>query len=265
MLILKKPFDDLWKGKDAFEEVEKISGEVYRSVATRETLRFEVDGKGYYLKLHHGITYKEFFKNVFSFHAPVLGAGNEWRAINLLSALGVDTMKGVAYGERGFNPIKQTSFIVTEDLAPCISLEDFCENWATEPPAYSVKKALVTRVAEMVRTMHEAGINHRDCYICHFLLQLPFDDLNNFKLSIIDLHRAQIRARVPYRWRNKDLVALYYSVMDIGLKPRDYLRFLKIYFNGRPLKEIFKDEAKLIESFEVKAQKIRVRTIKKGL
>ena len=65
MLILKKPFDDLWKGKDAFEEVEKISGEVYRSVATRETLRFEVDGKGYYLKLHHGITYKEFFKNVF--------------------------------------------------------------------------------------------------------------------------------------------------------------------------------------------------------
>ena len=79
MLILKKPFDKLWKGKDAFEEVEKISGEVYRSVATRQTLRFEVDGKGYYLKLHHGITYKEFFKNVFSLHAPVLGAGNEWR------------------------------------------------------------------------------------------------------------------------------------------------------------------------------------------
>ena len=64
---------------------------------------------------------------------------------------------------------------------------------------------------------------------------------------------------------NKDLVALYYSVMDIGLKPRDYLRFLKIYFNGRKLKEIFKDEAKLIESFEVKAQKIRTRTLKKGL
>lgn len=140
MLILKKPFDDLWKGKDAFEEVEKISGEVYRSVATRETLRFEVRGKGYYLKLHHGITYKEFFKNVFSFHAPVLGARNEWRAINRLAQLGVDTMKGVAYGERGLNPIKQTSFIVTEDLAPCISLEDFCEKWATEPPAYSVKK-----------------------------------------------------------------------------------------------------------------------------
>ena len=123
----------------------------------------------------------------------------------------------------------------------------------------------MTRVAEMVRKMHEGGINHRDCYICHFLLQLPFDDLSNFKLSVIDLHRAQIRDKVPYRWRNKDLVALYYSVMDIGLKPRDYLRFLKIYFNGRKLKEIFKDEAKLIESFEVKAQKIRTRTLKKGL
>ena len=265
MLILKKPFDDLWKGKDAFEEVEKISGEVYRSVATRETLRFEVEGKGYYLKLHHGITYKEFFKNVFSFHAPVLGARNEWRAINRLAQLCVDTMKGVAYGERGLNPIKQTSFIVTEDLAPCISLEDFCEKWATEPPAYSVKKALVTRVAEMVRKMHEAGINHRDCYICHFLLQLPFDDLNNFKLSIIDLHRAQIRAQVPYRWRNKDLVALYYSCLNIGLTTRDYLRFLKIYFPGKKLKQILSEEKSLIDSMQSKAQKIKERTLRKGL
>ena len=41
MLILRSPFDNLWKNKDAFEEVEKISGEVYRSVATRQTLRFE--------------------------------------------------------------------------------------------------------------------------------------------------------------------------------------------------------------------------------
>ena len=52
MLILRKPFDTLWKNKDAFEEVEKLSGEVYRSVATRRTIRFEIDGKSFYLKLH---------------------------------------------------------------------------------------------------------------------------------------------------------------------------------------------------------------------
>lgn len=265
MLVLKPPFSTIWKDKDPFEEVEKLSGELYRSVATRKTIRFEAEGKGYYLKLHHGITYKEFFKNILSLHWPVFGARNEWRAIHKLQEVGVDTMVGVAYGERGFNPIKQTSFIVTEDLSPTISLEDYCKNWANNPPPYTVKKALITRVAEMVRKMHEAGINHRDCYICHFLLQLPFSDPENFKLSVIDLHRAQIRDKVPVRWRNKDLVALYYSVMEIGLTSRDYLRFLKIYFGGVKLKTIFKQESQLLATFESKAKKIQERTLRKGL
>ena len=265
MLILRSPFDNLWKNKDAFEEVEKISGEIYRSVATRQTLRFEVDGKGFYLKLHHGITYKEFFKNIFSFHMPVFGARNEWLAIEKLKAAGIDTMTGAAYGEKGLNPIKQTSFIITEDLSPTISLEDYCEHWTTNPPPYAVKKALISRVAYMVREMHKLGINHRDCYICHFLLQLPFDNLTNFKLSVIDLHRAQIRDAVPLRWRNKDLVALYYSCLNIGLKDRDYLRFLRIYFPGKKLKQIFADEKDLLGSIQQKAQKIKERTIRKGL
>ena len=117
----------------------------------------------------------------------------------------------------------------------------------------------------MVREMHKLGINHRDCYICHFLLQLPFDNLTNFKLSVIDLHRAQIRDAVPLRWRNKDLVALYYSCLNIGLKDRDYLRFLKIYFQGKKLKQIFADEKELLGSIQEKAQKIKERTIRKGL
>lgn len=265
MLILRAPFDRLWKDKDAFEEVEKLSGEVYRSVATRKTIRFEADGKSFYLKLHHGITYGEFFKNIFSFRMPVFGARNEWEAIEKLNAAGIDTMIGVAYGEKGINPVRQTSFIVTEDLSPTISLEDYCADWAKNPPSYSVKKALITRVAYMVREMHRLGINHRDCYICHFLLQLPFTDTTNFKLSVIDLHRAQIRDAVPLRWRNKDLVALYYSCLDIGLKPSDYLRFLKVYFPNKKLKQIFADEKELIESAQTKADKIRERTIRKGL
>ena len=38
----------------------------------------------------------------------------------------------------------------------------------------------------------------RDCYICHFLLHLPFSGKEEvLKISVIDLHRAQIRAKVP--------------------------------------------------------------------
>ena len=210
MLVLKLPFSTIWKDKDPFEEVEKLSGELYRSVATRKTIRFEVEGKGYYLKLHHGITYKEFFKNILSLHWPVFGARNEWRAIHKLQEIGVDTMVGVAYGERGFNPIKQTSFIVTEDLSPTISLEDYCENWANNPPPYVVKKALITRVAEMVRKMHESGINHRDCYICHFLLQLPFLILKT--LNCLSLICTELRFEIKYRSVGETRIWLLYII-----------------------------------------------------
>lgn len=92
----------------------------------------------------------------------------------------------------------------------------------------------------MVRKMHQGGINHRDCYICHFLLHLPFEgDEESLKISVIDLHRAQIRNSVPRRWRDKDLIGLYFSSLNIGLTKRDVFRFLKIYF-ALPLRDILR-------------------------
>ena len=264
MLILKEPFATSWKDKDPFEEVENISGDVSREVKTRRTLRFDFENNSYYLKLHHGISYGEALKNILQCRLPVLGADREWRAINELAKVGVDTMVGVAYGEKGSNPIKKTSFIITEDLSPSISLEDYCKDWAHNPPAYSIKRMLIKRVATMVRKMHLAGINHRDCYICHFLLALPFDGQeSNLKLSVIDLHRAQFRDSVPTRWRDKDLIGLYYSAINIGLTFGDYCLFLKTYFD-KPLKDIFKTEAELIREAELTAFKIRARSVKKG-
>ncbi len=264
MLVVKEPFSSAWKNKDAFEEVEKLSGEVSREVKTRKTLRFDFSGKSYYLKLHHGITYTEALKNFFQFRKPVLGADQEWQAINRLRKAGVDTMNAVAFGEKGFNPVKKTSFIITEDLSPTISLEDYCKDWSFQPPPTSVKRLLIERVAMMVRKMHAAGVNHRDCYICHFLLHLPFNgEEKNLKLSVIDLHRAQCRRSVPTRWRDKDLIGLFYSVKNIGLTTKDYFRFLKEYFQ-LPLRTIFKEEKKLLYKMIRESFRIRAYSVKKG-
>ncbi|CAM5231282.1 hypothetical protein SSTU70S_02748 [Stutzerimonas stutzeri] len=45
-LILAEPFKSLWRGKDAFAEVERLEGQVYRELEGRRTLRTEVDGRG---------------------------------------------------------------------------------------------------------------------------------------------------------------------------------------------------------------------------
>ncbi|WP_248795997.1 lipopolysaccharide core heptose(I) kinase RfaP [Pseudomonas sp. MWU13-2105] len=263
-LILAEPFKRLWAGRDAFAEVERLEGVVYRELEARRTLRTEVAGRGYFVKIHRGIGWREIFKNLLTAKLPVLGAGQEWRAIQRLQEVAVPTMTAVAYGERGRNPADQHSFIVTEELAPTISLEDFSMDWPKQPPAPRLKRALIAEVARMTGMMHRAGVNHRDCYICHFLLHtdkpVTAEDL---KLSVIDLHRAQTRAAIPARWRNKDLAALYFSVLDIGLTRRDRLRFLKGYFR-QPLRQILRDEARLLALLERKAEKLYRRKLRYG-
>jgi heptose I phosphotransferase len=263
-VMLAEPFKRLWAGTDPFVAVEALQGQVYRELEGRRTLRTEVDGRGYFVKIHRGIGWGEVFKNLLSAKLPVLGAGQEWAAIKRLHQAGVPTMTAVAYGERGANPAAQHSFIVTEELAPTVSLEDYSLNWATQPPPAPHKWALIQRVADMTGGMHRAGVNHRDCYICHFLLHTDqaFDP-ERFRLSVIDLHRAYTRQRISRRWRDKDLAALYFSALDIGLTRRDKLRFLKAYFK-QPLRQVLRDEAQLLAWLERKAVQLYARKQRYG-
>ncbi len=231
-------------GGVGMREVFAIRGEVFREPvgAGRRTLRFERDGVGYFLKLHWGVGWREIFKNLFSLRLPVLGARNEWRAIQRLEQLGVETMQLAGYGEEGWNPARRRSFVITRELEDTVSLEDYCLDWPSRPPAAALKWALIRRVAEISARMHTHGMNHRDMYICHFLLQRPWSGPDRpLHLYLIDLHRVQIRKAVPHRWRVKDLAALYFSALHIGLTRRDLFRFMR-YYAGYGLREILQGE-----------------------
>ncbi|MST95428.1 MAG: hypothetical protein EXS33_09225 [Pedosphaera sp.] len=34
-----------------------------------------------------------------------------------------------------------------------------------------LKRALLEKIAALARTLHEGGVNHRDFYLCHFLVK----------------------------------------------------------------------------------------------
>ena len=68
---------------------------------------------------------------------------------------------------------------------------------------------------------------------------------------------------ISNRWRNKDLAALYFSALDIGLTQRDKLRFLRGYFQ-QPLRQILRDEANLLKWLEGKASKLYARKLRHG-
>ncbi|MFV0371779.1 MAG: lipopolysaccharide core heptose(I) kinase RfaP [Azonexus sp.] len=264
ILHLSPPFSALWTGQDAFAAVDALQGEVFRERDGRRTFRCEIEGRGFFVKIHHGIGWGEIVKNLLVGRAPIVGAANEWRAIARLTEIGVDTMRAVGFGQRGLNPARQHSFLITEELAPTVSLEDFCRDWREQPPAPALKYALIRRVAEMAGRMHRAGVNHRDFYLCHFLLHLePPPTPEKLKLSLIDLHRAQSHKAVPRRWRDKDLAGLYFSALDIGLTRRDFLRFLRIYF-ARPVREILRAEAPLLRHLENESRRLLAKYTRKN-
>jgi hypothetical protein len=226
-------------GTDAFESIMRLEGEVFRDMDNRRTLRFTLNGKRYFLKAHYGVGWREIFKNLSQLKLPVLGARNEWLAIRRLESLGVETMRLVGYGQRGWNPATRESFVITEALEDTCSLEDFCGAWESTPPTTGreirLKRELIRRVARISRLMHGSGMNHRDFYLCHFLLDRPGDVLRQppdaLHLHLIDLHRVQLRRQTPARWLVKDIAGLYFSAMRIGLTRRDLFRFMTAYRN----------------------------------
>ncbi len=237
-LYLRDDFQRAWP--DPFAAVQRVQGEVYRDKEGRTTQRFLFEGKPYFLKLHRGVGWAEIIKNLAQLRLPILGAKNEWLAIEFLHQHGVDTMHCVGYGKRGLNPAQQLSFLITEELEAVVSLEDYCARWPRSAPDYREKRLLIEAVARVAAIMHGQGMNHRDFYLCHFLMPVSWDRTSAPLLYLIDLHRAQIRDHTPRRWQVKDLGALYFSALDIGLGYRDVLRFVRRY-TGLPLREALAD------------------------
>ena len=201
--------------------------------------------------MHHGIGWKEIFKDLFQFKKPILGAENEYLAIKLLESVDVSTMRCAAYGKRGMDPSRQESFLVTEELAGMISLEDFVKNALFS----GVRKDILSALAVQLGVMHRSGLNHRDCYICHFMLDPEKALAGDVKLHVIDLHRAQIRQKVPFRYLVKDVAGILFSSADLKISRMEMLRFIRLYSN-RPLAVELKENGKFWESVAGAARKL---------
>jgi len=239
-IFLRQELANSWQGQDVFSNVRQLEGDVYRDKEGRKTLRFDLNDKPYFAKVHQGVGWSEIIKNIVQLRAPVISAKNEWTAIKFLEKHGIDTMTIAAYGERGRNPAKVESFIITDELTNTMSLEHLGQQWQQTPPTFNTKNCLINKLANISKTMHEQGMNHRDYYLCHFLLDENFATHNviddSTQLFLIDLHRAQIRNKTPLRWIIKDIGSLYYSAAQVPLTQRDLFRFMKTY-SGMSLRE----------------------------
>ncbi|EKD74229.1 MAG: Lipopolysaccharide kinase (Kdo/WaaP) family protein, partial [uncultured bacterium] len=239
----------------SFTQMMKPQGDCFRAQLGRRTQRILREGKAYFIKQHVGVGWKEIIKNLLQLRLPIVSANNEYQAIQKLQTLTVPVPTVVRYACRGWNPARLQSFLLTEEIAHQGSLEQYCQTWRQIPPTFTLKQALLKEVARIARVMHAHGINHRDFYLCHFLLDGSVDIAKCVKLYLIDLHRAQIRKKVPKRWLIKDLAGLYFSSKDIGLTRRDIYRFIQ-YYRQQPLHEVFALEPAFWQQVQQRGEKL---------
>lgn len=263
-LYLRDDLARAWAGRDAFEQAAVLEGEVYRAVANRRTLRFEAGGRAYFAKIHRGAGWAEIFKNLATLRLPVTGARNEFSACRHLAEARVPAPTVAGFGERGGNPARRFSFVVCDALDGRDSLEDVVADWRRRPPTPADKRRLVRAVARFAAAMHAAGVVHRDFYVCHLLLQRAAWEQGRVDLAVIDLHRARIYGRIPWRWQRRDLAALLFSALDAPLTRRDWLRFLATYRN-RPLRQVLEAEGARWEAVRRRAMALYRKGQRKGL
>ncbi len=242
---------DLFSSDDLISEAKKIEGEVFREYENRVTKRIKYNNQNYFLKFHGPVGFKEIIKNLILLKPPILGAKQEYLALSRMNELGINGPKVKYYHSKGFNPSNQSSFLITKELKDTISLEDFFLEGKQKTLSFEQKNNLLNSIANITRKLHQCGINHRDLYLCHYHLDTN-TDFNQIDLSLIDLHRAQIRNEVPERWLVKDIGGLYHSAIQFGLTERDCYRFLMIYFNCS-LRDLFSKHHNFLEKARSRA------------
>jgi heptose I phosphotransferase len=217
--------------------------EIARHVGERLTGRLVLqagDGtRAFYIKRHGPARWREWIKPFLRLTRPVLGAQPEWDAMLRFHAAGIPTMTPVALGRSG-----RRSFVVTEALDDCERLDHWVVANQAERPQET--QQLVGLVAQMTRTMHQAGMHHQDFYLCHLLLPSH----GPRRVHVIDLGRVRPHSHLASRWIVKDLAQLQYSAGPLSFRER--LRFLRLYL-GRRLE---RGDRRLIRRIQRKAAAI---------
>lgn len=189
----------------------------------RQTMRCEApSGRVFYVKRYNSPPGESFWVGLLArqFSTP---AAREWAVLRRLERLNVAAPHPAACIEERDGRRITRAALITVGLPAKLSLEQLIREQDLTPRR---RQHFARELGNMLRAMHEGGVNHRDFYLVH--IRVGEDD----KLYVTDLNRADIRKRVTRRWRVKDVAALLHS-SPAKVTATDKARFAKAYFGQR--------------------------------
>jgi hypothetical protein len=131
-------------------------------------------------------------------------AAAEVRGLELLESAGIETTPLVAYGRT----LRSGAFVITEDLAGFAAADRVINQGVPFD-------RLCSPTARLAARLHDAGLHHRDLYLCHFFARIDAD--GSVALRLIDAARVRRLPKWPtrQRWIVKDLAQFWFSTLAL--------------------------------------------------
>ncbi len=183
---------------------------------------------GFYLKRQQAHTRR-------TWQHPIAGEPTFVREFEILQHLtkhDVATPKWVFFGSQ-----HDKAILLTEALTGFMAADEWLKNHAEI--TVNKHRMLMHALANAVRKLHLAGIQHRSLYLKHlFVKENNADSANNsFDVATIDFEKSRITALIVW-FRFSDLVTLHYRTTDLSATNK--LAFFKQYFGIKHLSERYK-------------------------
>ena len=206
--------DDVFK----FAGGENLTKENLASFRQRIKFQTENPKTTLFLKRYKNIPALKQIDNWLSRQRRISTMDCDRRPAEILSRLGINVPKTVAFGVQWRGVFEKRSFIITEKVPNAESLEN-------KLPSLFFRDRIkfIENLAAFVSKFHKTGFRHRDLYLCHIFC----DDAGRF--TLIDLNRVFKPMILGEKFLVKDLAQLYYSSPGSVITRADRLRFYLAY------------------------------------
>ena len=148
----------------------------------------------------------------------------EFEILQHLSKHHVPTPKLVFFGSQ-----QDKAILLTEALTGFMAADDWLKRHANI--SIHQQRTLMRALANAVRQLHQAGVQHRSLYLKHLFVRENIagftENSDSFEVATIDFEKSRITAFIAW-FRFSDLITLHYRAVNISASNK--LAFFKQYF-----------------------------------
>ncbi len=136
-----------------------------------------------------------------------------------------------------FGSQQDKAILLTEALTGFLAADEWLKNHSNI--SISQQNGLMQALADAVRNLHHAGVQHRSLYLKHLFVKENNADINDsgFEVAAIDFEKSRITVLIKW-FRFSDLITLHYRTAD--LRASNKLAFFKQYFAIQHLTPFYK-------------------------